>query len=282
MMISTRRVSGQLRYKKNMRSIRFMLPILFFACLVFLSVSSAFGGGMVEWPSPQPPAGTNPAIFPVPNLGSLDGFQKSIDQAHQMPKLDLIFDGDSITAGWGDRGQGHGVWNGRYGKLNAIDFGIPGDGTQQVLWRLQNGEVDNLHPKLIVLMIGTNNIYRDSPEQVAEAIKLIIGEYQKRCPDAAILLLGIFPRSESPTDKYRAWIKSTNQIISQFGDGKKVIYLDIGDKFLQPDGTLTKEIMGDSVHPTAKGYEIWADAIQPVIDQFFGAQPAPPSPAPAP
>ena len=208
-------------------------------------------------------------------MGWLDQFQKKIDDAHKMPKTDLIFDGDSITAGW--KGGGGGVWGHHYVKLNAFDFGNSGDTTNGVLWQVQNGQVDGLHPKLIVLLIGTNNLGHSTPEQLAEGIKAVVGEYQKHCPDAAILLQGIFPRSEKPSDPIRSKIKSINQIISHYADGKKVIYLDFGDRFLQPDGSISKDIMPDFLHPSPKGYQIWADAIQPVIDQFF--PPATPAPA---
>ncbi len=110
-----------------------------------------------------------------------------------------------------------------------------------------------------------------SAEQVAAGVKAGIDGDRARCPDAVILLQAIFPRSEKPEDAFRVKVKAVNQIISQFADGKKVIYLDFGDKFLQPDGTLTREIMPDFLHPSAKGYEIWADAIQSVIDKYITA-----------
>ena len=102
-------------------------------------------------------------------------------------------------------------------------------------------------------------------------MKAVVADYQKRCPQAVILLQAIFPRAEKPTDPLRAKIKEINTLISQFGDGKKVIYVDFGDKFLAPDGTLSREIMPDFLHPNARGYQIWADAIQPTIDKFFPA-----------
>ena len=108
-----------------------------------------------------------------------------------------------------------------------------------------------------------------------------MGEYQKHCPQASILLQGIFPRGEQPTDPVRAKIKSINRLISQYADGNKVIYLDFGDKFLQPDGTI-KDTMIYTSYPTGKGYEIWSAAIQPVIDQFFPPAGAPAAARPAP
>jgi len=197
----------------------------------------------------------------------LNQFQKKMDDARKMPSVDLIFDGDSITAGW--KGGGGGVWGHKYAKLNAFDFGNSGDTVAGLIWQVENGQVDGLHPKLVVLLIGTNNLGHGTPEQIADGIKVLVAAYQKHCPESAILLQGIFPRGEKPTDPIRAKIKAINEIISQYADGKKVIYLDFGDRFLQPDGALSKEIMPDSLHPSAKGYQIWADAIQPVIDEFF-------------
>ncbi len=188
-----------------------------------------------------------------------------------MPQIDLIFDGDSITDFW--QGNGRAVWQERYGKLNAFDFGIAGDRTENLLWRLDQGQVDNLRPKLVLLMIGTNNIGARTPQQIADGVKAIIDEYQKRCPEATILLQAIFPRSPKPTDLPRILVKQVNDIISHYGDGKKVIYIDFGDKFLQPDGTLSPDIMPDFLHPSPKGYEIWADAIQSQIDAIFPPQP---------
>jgi lysophospholipase L1-like esterase len=190
-----------------------------------------------------------------------------MDEARKMPTVDLIFDGDSITAGW--RGGANGLWQKHYPPYNAFDFGMSGDATQNVLFRLENGELDGLHPKLIVLLIGTNNMYANTPEQIADGIKAIVAEYQKRCPDASILLQGIFPRGEKPTDPLRAKVKAVNQIISKLADGNKVIFLDFGDKLLDADGNYTKPVTADFLHPNLPGYQIWADSIQPVIDRFF-------------
>ncbi len=110
---------------------------------------------------------------------------------------------------------------------------------------------------------------------------MLIGEYEKRCPHAQILLLAIFPRAATATDPLRLWGKQVNAIISGYNSDPRVTYLDIGDKFLQPDGTLPKDIMPDVLHPNAKGYEIWGNAITPVVEKYFPGQlgPAPAAPA---
>jgi len=185
--------------------------------------------------------------------------------------IQLVFDGDSITDFWQTRGKA--IWKQHYEKFNVIDFAIAGDRTQNLLWRLAHGQAEGLHPKLIVLMIGTNNTNDVStPQEIADGVKEIIGEYQKRCPDAVVLLQAVFPRGVAPTDPFRLKVKAINDITSKFADGTKVIYIDFGDKFLTPDGILTKDIMSDLLHPTPKGYEIWADAIQPTIDKYLSAK----------
>ena len=247
--------------------------------------SVAIVGGTVTWPQPPLPPGGNSAVIPVPPMGRLNGFQQAIDDARKMPQVDLVFDGDSITAGW--KAGGSPIWSHNYRKRNAVDFGVSGDSTQGLLWRVENGQVDGLHPKVVILLIGTNNTGGCTAEQIAGGIKADVEAYRKHCPDATIILMGIFPRGEKATDPVRAKIKAVNKIISALADGKKVIFVDIGEKLLEPDGTLSREIMPDLLHPSAKGYQIWVDAIQPIIDQFVppistptasAIAPVPPSP----
>jgi len=225
---------------------------------------------MPELPAELPP-GTNPAIYPE---GKFDWFLRVKTNIENGKKAavdcQVIFDGDSITDFWPKTGKE--IWAQDYAKYNAFDFAIAGDQTQHLLWRLSQGQAEGMHPKLIVLLIGTNNMPYNTPDQIAEGVKTIIAAYQQRCPGAVILLQGIFPHGEKPDDPIRAKIKQTNEILAKFGDGKQVLYLDFGDKFLQPDGTITREIMPDFTHPSAKGYQIWADAIQPIIDQYLAVQ----------
>jgi lysophospholipase L1-like esterase len=244
-----------------------------------LTVSSWADDSNVLLPPPQPPAGTPTAAFPAPRLDQLHQFLDHVKMARSAP-VDIIFDGDSITDFW--QGTGQAIFNDRYRPLNTVDFAISGDRTQHVLWRVNHGELDGLHPKLIMLMIGTNNLGNASPEEIEAGIKAIVDKYRSACPDAHILLLGIFPRGNLATDGARPLIKQINDVISKYDDGDHVIYRDIGGKFLQPDGTLTAEIMPDFLHPSAKGYQIWADAIQDVVDKYCPKTSATPSPAGAP
>jgi beta-glucosidase len=192
--------------------------------------------------------------------------------------IDVLFLGDSITDFWRNRGRA--VWDREFAPLHAANFGISADRTQHVLWRLQHGEVDGIHPKVVVLMIGTNNtglennsqIRRNTPEQAIEGVKDVVHELRTRLPDSKILLLAIFPRGESPSDPHRAEIATINQAIAQLADGKNIRFMDIGSKFLSPDGTLSKDIMPDYLHPSPKGYEIWAEAIKPTLLQMLAAK----------
>ena len=248
--------------------------------------TAAFAGGTITWPSPPLPADANKAaISRAPISGWLDYFELNLQRAKKMENVDLIFDGDQLAITSGHYAPTGGMWP-RFNRIKALDFSSPGDPTQAILWRLQNGQLDTLHPKLVVLMVGSSNIGfnpgANTPEQIAEGVKAIITEYQKRAPEATILLLGVMPRGEKPTDPARAKVKAINQLISAFGDGKKVIYLDFGDKLLEPDGTITRAVLGDFLHPGPKGYQIWADAIQPTIDQFFPPATLPPAPTPTP
>ncbi len=183
--------------------------------------------------------------------------------------VDLAFLGDSITQGW--EGAGRSVWEKHFAGLKAANFGFSGDRTEHVLWRLDNGELVGLSPKLVVIMIGTNNIGHKSSNaaQTAEGVKAIVAKLREKVPGAKILLLGIFPRAEKPTDPMRVAVNEATAKFKEAADGKDVVFLDVADKFLAPDGTLPKEIMPDALHPNTKGYEIWADAILPKVQEMM-------------
>lgn len=266
------RKRGSFCYNRGMRLKFFVIP-----AAVFLFVTTAPAKDAATGPSPTPsisqllahaPAGANTAMFPVPREEWVQRVAGNLDRARKQPGgIPLVFDGDSITDRWQDVAPK--LWRERYVKLGAFDFAIGGDRTEHLLWRLVQGQLDGIQPKLVVLMIGTNNLGANTPEEIAAAVTAIVKEYEKRCPKAVILLQAIFPRGQSASDPLRAKIKAVNAIIAQLQDGKKVIYMDFGDKFLEKDGSLSKEIMPDFLHPSEKGYQIWADAIQPVIDQYF-------------
>ena len=182
--------------------------------------------------------------------------------------IDVLFIGDSLTKCWAREGRD--VWTACFEPLKAANFGISGDCTQHVLWRLQNGEVENLHPKAVILLIGTNNISKgDSPADIAWAVGAIIGEIRQRLPGSRILLLGVLPRRELPDHPDRETIRAINSILPRLQDGNHVTYLDFGDKLLQPDGRLTKQVTKDFTHLTGTGYEMFAEAILPAVESLL-------------
>ena len=175
---------------------------------------------------------------------------------------EVIFIGDSITQGWG--GGGKAVWERHYGPRKAVSLGIGGDRTQHVLWRLDHGELDGIKPKVAVLMIGTNNISSNSPDEIASGVTAIVKKVRDKLPATKVLLLGVFPRSAKP-DSTRDRVRAVNEKIKGLDDGQSVKYLDISQVFLNPDGTISKEIMPDYLHLSPKGYRLWADAIEPTL-----------------
>jgi beta-glucosidase len=185
--------------------------------------------------------------------------------------IGVLFLGDSITQWWT---RAPDVWQTHYGALQPANFGISGDRTQHVLWRIDHGELDGIHPKVVVLMIGTNN-YNYSPGHITEGVEKIVAEIHAKLPDTKLLLLGIFPRGRDPSDptvaKLRDKIKQVNGELAKLDDGKRTRYLDINDKFLDADGKIPDDVMPDkpALHPNAKGYQIWADAMQPLLDEMM-------------
>jgi prolyl oligopeptidase len=216
----------------------------------------------------------NLSVVPVGRTSSkswMAKHEKNLLIANRGESCPVVFLGDSITEGW--RGRGKEVFAKYFAPMNAVNFGIGGDRTQHVLWRLQNGELnDRFHPQVIVLMIGTNNlgVKESTPEDIADGIKAIVAEIRKRSPETKVLLLAIFPRDKEPTAR-REKLQQVNALIARLDDGGKTVrYLDIGERFLGPDGSISKEIMPDYLHPGEKGYEIWAEAIKQPLAALLG------------
>lgn len=212
----------------------------------------------------------NPAIIPVIRtnptnwLSRHEGFVKQA----RAGGIDLLFMGDSITDYW--RNKGKAIWDKYYGERHAADFGIGGDRTQHVLWRIENGELDGIDPKVIVLMIGTNNSGSDSVDQIAEGVETIVSEMRARCPKSKILLLAIFPRNrKTDTPEQLERIHQVNEQIAKLDDGKMITFLDINHVFLGPDGKVPADIMPDFLHPNEHGYQLWADAMEPTLDKML-------------
>ncbi len=190
-------------------------------------------------------------------------------QKAKSTEIDLLMLGDSITHGWETSGAT--VWKEFYQLRKAFNLGFSGDRTEHVLWRLQNGAVDHMNPKLTVLMIGTNNTGHrmDPAEHTAEGVKAILSELRARLPASKILLLGIFPRHHSPDNEMRLRNEEINRLISNLEDDSVVYYLNINNIFLDKDGTLKNELMPDLLHPNNLGYQQWARAVEPTISRLM-------------
>jgi beta-glucosidase len=197
--------------------------------------------------------------------------QKRAEIVDGPKSYDVVFVGDSITHRWeydNPGGNGLPVWEELKKTYTLLDIGYGGDQTQHVIWRLLNGELEGYVTKLFMVMIGTNN--RGRPADIAAGVKRIVSILREKHPEAKVLLLPIFPRGKTAQDASRARNEQVNAIISGYADGKDVLWLDFNTKFLEPDGSISKEMMKDYLHPDVKGYEIWRDAVLPVFREVVG------------
>jgi beta-glucosidase len=204
-----------------------------------------------------------PAIVPAPQTADwwMPQHERNVARVRQ-GSVDLLMIGDSITQGWGDEGRR--VWERYYGRRRAVNLGFNSDRTEQVLWRLQHGEIDGIHPKTAVVLIGTNNsgTRKDPPEETAAGVQAIVTLLRARLPETKILLLGIFPRGATSSDSIRRVNESINARLHGFADGQHVHYLDLGHLFLDRDGRLKQNLMPDLLHPNEQGYRVWAEGME--------------------
>jgi lysophospholipase L1-like esterase len=188
-------------------------------------------------------------------------------------RIELVFIGDSITQGW--ENEGRAVWARHFAKHRALNLGFGGDRTENVLWRLQHGEIDGLAPKAVVMMIGTNNTgdRREDPRTTAAGIRRLLGEVQQRLPTTPVLLLAVFPRDPKPGTPLRRINEQINQHLAGFADGRRVHFLDINHALMNADGSLSPEVMPDWLHLSEKGYAAWAAAMAPTLEHLMATQP---------
>ncbi len=216
-------------------------------------------------------------INPVPREGKgYDRYLLLNERVKQNEgRAGVIFVGDSITEGW--EGNGKQVWAKYYAPRQALNLGIGSDHTQHVLWRLEHGNLDGLKPKAAVVLIGVNNIPADtnSPRQVLEGVTAVVNKLREKLPDTKILLLGIFPFREDFCAQ-RGKALQVNQALRKLDDGQHVRFLDIGSQFIQPDGTISKDMMRDYLHLSPTGYRLWAEAIEPELAAMLGEKPVGP------
>jgi lysophospholipase L1-like esterase len=191
---------------------------------------------------------------------------------------EIVMLGDSITHFWGGDPSGSTVagrrtgveqWDRFFAGRRVVNLGYGWDRTENVLWRLTHGEFDGVRPKVVVVMIGTNNMDLNTTDEIAEGITEICRELHGRAPATRILLLGIFPRGASP-DATRAKVNAVNERIAKLDGHDGVTYLDIGHVFLEPDGSVSKDVMYDFLHPSALGYDRWSVAMKPTLDRLMG------------
>lgn len=192
---------------------------------------------------------------------------QAINARAKQGHVDLLFLGDSITQAWETIGVEE--WSKRYEPRQAMNAGCGGDCTQHVLWRLDHGNIDNLTPKLVVLLIGTNNLGHSQPSAIARGIEAIVNTLRSQLPSTKILILGVFPRGKHVEDPLRAQTTAINGIVQNFADGDMIHYLDISDRFLTGDGTQDSALFIDGVHLSAKGYQVWGDAMEPTLAELL-------------
>ncbi len=220
--------------------------------------------------SPTPPSSTTPTKRTIEyswmSVAAWDKMHAEDTLVAQYDQVDVLFVGDSITAGWDWQ-----IWEKNFKPLKAANFGIGGDNTGNVLWRLQHGAVGNIQPKLIVLLIGVNNVggLQESPEQAAAGVTNVVQQLQLAWPNSKILLNAVFPFDQAPSSDNRNKVKKLNKIIATLDNNKTIFFKDYGPLLLQKDGSISSDIMADFLHPTPKGYQVWADAMTPDIQSLL-------------
>ncbi len=239
-------------------------PLKPFAAMFLLSVALAVPGWMAN-------ATTGEA-----KRGSAKFFRlhaEFLERANEGP-VGVLFLGDSITEGWRKVPE---IWDAHYGQYQPANFGIGGDRTEHVIWRIEQGELDKISPKVVVLMIGTNNTGDNAAVEIAAGNRRIVALIQDALPRTKVLLLGVFPRGPRGTrdGSMEDWqgkmakITAINADLAQLDDGSRVRFLDIGDSFRAPDGSLPKAIMPDQLHLSAAGYQIWVEAMAPLLAEMM-------------
>jgi lysophospholipase L1-like esterase len=231
----------------------------------------------LETSSGTPPP---PASQPLPRTdsNSLLAHEQLIRKARQ-GGIDVYFVGDSITRRWGATDPQYRPllesWTTNFFGWNAANFGWGADRIENILWRLQNGELDAVNPKVIVVLAGTNNLGNETtdPQKVADITKglgALLKLCQAKAPDATVIMTAIFPRNDRPA--MIPIINEINKRMARLADGKKVRYLNINDKLADTQGRLFPGMMNpDALHPTLKAYQIWADALKPIFTELLGS-----------
>ncbi len=241
-----------------------MKPFHTLLTVIALTAINGFAAPAAELESTTPvAANTNGEKWWNGNCERIDADIKKMEG-----EIDVAFVGDSITARWRDSEN----WKQHWSSYRAVNMGIGGDQTQHVLWRLQNGDLEGYKAKMFVVMIGTNNMWSKEPDpaQAAAGVKAVIDLIQSKQPQAKILLMSILPTGEKPNPG-REKRMAVNELISKFVGGN-VEYMDITSKYLEADGTISKEVMHDFLHLAPKGYDIWAESISGRVKEIVGGK----------
>jgi len=215
------------------------------------------------------PRSSTDAITPTPK--DVERHREFLERIKR-GNIDLVFFGDSITDGWTTEGEN--TWS-RFAIYSPANFGVSGDRTEHLLWRLQNGELEGINPKVVVLLIGTNNIgaiQGERPEWVFSGVEKIVETIRSRLPNATIVLHAIFPRDASASDS-RKRVGEVNEKIAKLADGKKIIFADFGASFLDANGEISADVMPDGLHLSRKAYDIWYQQLEPLLAKLM-AQPS--------
>ncbi|HZJ42984.1 MAG TPA: GDSL-type esterase/lipase family protein [Pyrinomonadaceae bacterium] len=217
--------------------------------------------------------------WPRSDQNSIIAHQELLHKA-ETGRIDIYFEGDSITRRWGasDEQYKHFLanWRQNFFGWNAGNFGWGGDKTQNILWRLEQGELDNVKPKVIVLLAGTNNVGSTAPQpndsrvdDITRGIKTILDVLRHKAPNATIVLMGIFPRNDNIA--VMPIINQVNERIAKFADGKKIRFLNINDKLADKNDKLFEGMtVPDGLHLDVKAYQVWADALKPIFTELLG------------
>ncbi len=241
-----------------------------FTLLVFLTANAKDGPPPIPVVPPETIAVTS--VPRNPNDQVVQGRTKLFTEQAKKGGFDVMFLGDSITHCWEtfNPKNGEAVWKEKIAPFNAVNFGIGGEMIENLLWRLDNGNLDGaLNPKAVVLLIGTNNAFRDKPEEIAAGIGAIVTRIHKRLPKAKILLYGILPRSHPGGEPAHKTSQEANKIIAKYDGHWNIKYIDLTDKFMKPGGGLADGASWDGLHLTTKGYEIWADSLVPELEAIL-------------
>ena len=258
------------------RSIEICRYRLVFAASLLSLAASVQSAASQRPPSAAAPQQPQPADKPAPrtDANSMLAHQQLLAKRTQ-GTIDVYFVGNSITRRWGatDYPEFLANWRSNFFGWNAADFGWGADRIEHMLWRIENGELDGVNPKVIVILAGTNNVGREpgGPEKVADisrGLKALIDLCERKAPNATIIVTGIFPRSDNLAVVPE--IVRINDNIARFADGRRVRYLSISDKLADNNGKLLEGMTVDGLHPTLRGYQIWADALKPILTELLG------------